>query len=112
MQQALLKMIESDTVTIYPDGARTRPHKELIQVDTTNILFILCGAFVGLEKIIKQRMSPGTIGFSGEQTRSINPDSDYNELILELTPEDMIKYGLIDDFVFSLPVVVQAPRRR
>ncbi len=110
VQQALLKMIESDTVTIYPDGARTRPHKELIQVDTTNILFILCGAFVGLEKIIKQRMSPGTIGFSGEQVRQINADSDYNELILELTPEDMIKYGLIPEFVGRLPVVVPFQR--
>ena len=73
-------------------------------------MFILCGAFVGLEKIIKQRMSPGTIGFSGEQTRSINPDSDYNELILELTPEDMIKYGLIPEFVGRLPVVVPFQR--
>ena len=56
-------MIESDKVTIYPDGARTRPHKELIQIDTTHVLFILCGAFVGIEKVIKQRTTPGSIGF-------------------------------------------------
>jgi ATP-dependent Clp protease ATP-binding subunit ClpX len=110
VQQALLKMIESDTVTIYPDGARTRPHKELIQIDTTNILFILCGAFVGLEKIIKQRMSPGTIGFGGDKARKVNPDVDYNKLILQLTPEDLIKYGLIPEFMGRLPVVVPFQR--
>jgi ATP-dependent Clp protease ATP-binding subunit ClpX len=110
VQQALLKMIESDTVTIYPDGARTRPHKELIQIDTTNILFILCGAFVGLEKIIMERRSPGTIGFGGEQMRKVNTDSAYNELILEMTPEDLIKYGLIPEFMGRLPVVVPFQR--
>jgi len=105
VQQALLKMIESDKVTIYPDGARTRPQKELIQIDTTHVLFILCGAFVGIDKVIARRKSPGTIGF-GSEVRSKPSRDDYNELIRELTPEDMIKYGLIPEFMGRLPVLV------
>ena len=105
VQQALLKMIESDTVTIYPDGARSRPHKELIQVDTTHILFILCGAFVGLEKIVQQRRLPGTIGFgSGEETQPKTVV--YNDLIHQVTPEDLIRFGLIPEFMGRLPVIV------
>ena len=105
VQQALLKMIESDKVTIYPDGARTRPQKELIQIDTTHVLFILCGAFVGLEKLIARRKSPGTIGF-GSEVRSKPSKDDYNELIHDVTPEDLIKYGLIPEFMGRLPVIV------
>lgn len=105
VQQALLKMIESDKVTIYPDGARTRPQKELIQIDTTHVLFVLCGAFVGLDKIIARRRSPGTIGF-GSDARKRPSESDYNDLIKQLTPEDMIKYGLIPEFMGRLPVLV------
>ncbi len=105
VQQALLKMIESGTVTIYPDGARTRPGKELIQIDTTHVLFILCGAFVGIERIIKQRKCPGTIGF-GADTRDRPQDAGYNELIHEVTPEDFIKFGLIPEFMGRLPVTV------
>jgi ATP-dependent Clp protease ATP-binding subunit ClpX len=105
VQQALLKVIESDKVTIYPEGGRTRPQKELIQVDTTNVLFILCGAFVGIEKLIQRRRSPGSIGF-GSGARQVNPDADYNALIKEVTPEDFIKYGLIPEFMGRLPVVV------
>jgi ATP-dependent Clp protease ATP-binding subunit ClpX len=105
VQQALLKIIESDKVTIYPDGARTRPHKELIQIDTTHVLFILCGAFVGLEKLIVQRMSPGTIGFGGDGKKRAK-EAEYNEVIHDLTPEDLVKYGLIPEFVGRLPVIV------
>lgn len=105
VQQALLKVIESDTVTIYPDGARTRPQKELIQIDTTNVLFILCGAFVGLEKIIQRRRAPGSIGFSSP-ARSRNIEAEYNTLIKDLTPEDFIRYGLIPEFMGRLPVLV------
>jgi len=112
VQQALLKMIESDVVTIYPDGARTRPHKELIQIDTTNILFILCGAFVGIEKVIKQRLSPGTIGFGGGAKKKLNADADYNELVLQISPEDFTKFGLIPEFMGRLPVVVPFQRLR
>ena len=109
VQQALLKMIESDKVTIYPDGARTRPHKELIQVDTTHVLFILCGAFVGIEKVIKQRTTPGSIGFGTEEGESESPrpqGNDYNDLIEHLTHEDFVKYGLIPEFMGRLPVAV------
>jgi len=105
VQQALLKVIESDKVTIYPEGGRTRPQKELIQVDTTNVLFILCGAFVGIEKAIQRRRSPGSIGF-GSGTRTTNTEADYNALIKEVTPEDFIKFGLIPEFMGRLPVVV------
>ncbi|MCB9541777.1 MAG: ATP-dependent Clp protease ATP-binding subunit ClpX [bacterium] len=105
VQQALLKMIESDKVTIYPDGARTRPQKELIQIDTTHVLFILCGAFVGIEKVIARRKSPGTIGF-GSEGRGRPGKDDYNELIHEVTPEDFIKFGLIPEFMGRLPVIV------
>jgi len=105
VQQALLKMIESDLVTIYPDGARTRPQKELIQIDTTHILFILCGAFVGIDKIIQRRQNPSVIGFgSGKQNKSKHID--YNELIHKLSPEDFIKYGLIPEFMGRVPIAV------
>jgi ATP-dependent Clp protease ATP-binding subunit ClpX len=103
VQQALLKMIESDSVTIYPDGARSRPHKELIQVDTTHVLFILCGAFVGLDKIVQQRRLPGTIGFGGDSTHP--KTALYNDLIHQVTPEDLIRFGLIPEFVGRMPVV-------
>ncbi len=105
VQQALLKIIESDKVTIYPDGARTRPQKELIQIDTTNVLFLLCGAFVGIEKLIQRRQSPGSIGF-GADSKSKSKDEDYNALIHDVTSEDFIKFGLIPEFMGRLPVIV------
>ncbi|MBU0553766.1 ATP-dependent Clp protease ATP-binding subunit ClpX [Myxococcota bacterium] len=106
VQQALLKMIESDMVTIYPDGARTRPQKELIQIDTTHVLFILCGAFMGIEKIIRRRQSPNVIGFGSGGKRSTARNDDYNDLIRDVTSEDFIKYGLIPEFMGRVPVVV------
>ncbi|MCB9745565.1 MAG: ATP-dependent Clp protease ATP-binding subunit ClpX [Alphaproteobacteria bacterium] len=105
VQQALLKVIESNKVTIYPDGARTRPQKELIQIDTTHVLFILCGAFVGIEKIIQKRKSPGSIGF-GALPRRKKKEDDYNALIGEVTAEDFMKYGLIPEFMGRVPVSV------
>ena len=84
-------MIESDKVTIYPDGARSRPHKELIQIDTTHVLFILCGAFVGLEKVIKQRTTPGSIGWFMNIDKETKVDvlegNKYNDLIEYVTHE-------------------------
>lgn len=110
VQQALLKMIESDKVTIYPDGARSRPHKELIQIDTTHVLFILCGAFVGIEKVIKQRTTPGSIGFAPIADKSskieIPTSNRYNDLIEHLTHQDFVKFGLIPEFMGRLPVAV------
>ena len=105
VQQALLKMIESSKVTIYPDGARTRPQKEIIQVDTTHILFVLCGAFVGMEKIIQRRLSSSSIGF-GADVHPKHNDSDYNKLVPLVTPEDFIKFGMIPEFMGRLPVLV------
>ncbi len=105
VQQALLKVIESNKVTIYPDGARTRPQKELIQIDTTHVLFILCGAFVGIEKLIQKRKSPGSIGF-GATPRRRRKEDDYNALIGEVTAEDFMKYGLIPEFMGRVPVTV------
>jgi ATP-dependent Clp protease ATP-binding subunit ClpX len=105
VQQALLKMIESSKVTIYPDGARSRPQKEIIQVDTTNILFILCGAFVGIEKIIQRRQAGKSIGF-GAEVQPRQSDADYNRLIPHVTSEDFIKFGLIPEFMGRLPVTV------
>ena len=106
VQQALLKLIESNEVNIQPDGGRF-PRGELTTVDTSNILFILCGAFVGLEKIIQQRMTPGTIGF-GQQRKAVAQQKDqaYNELIKEVHTEDLIRYGLIPEFIGRLPVLV------
>ncbi len=105
VQQALLKMIEGDRVSIYPDGSRTRPQKELIQVDTRNVLFILCGAFVGIEKLVQHRKAPNSIGF-GTKPRVKDAMVEYNDLIVDVTAEDLIKFGLIPEFVGRLPVVV------
>jgi ATP-dependent Clp protease ATP-binding subunit ClpX len=105
VQQALLKMIEADKVTIYPDGARTRPQKEIIQIDTTNILFIVCGAFVGIEKTIQRRLSRSAIGF-GAEVQAQSKEGDYNSLIHQVTTEDFIKYGMIPEFMGRLPVIV------
>lgn len=105
VQQALLKMIEGDKVTIYPDGARTRPQKEIIQIDTTHILFVLCGAFTGIEKVIRRRESSSSIGF-GADVQKVKSDEDYNALIPKATPEDFVKFGLIPEFMGRLPVVV------
>ena len=109
VQQALLKIIESNKVTIYPDGARTRPQKELIQIDTTNVLFLLCGAFVGIEKLIQRRRQPGSIGFGNEASGRTKID-DYNVLIHDATSEDFIKFGLIPEFMGRLPVIVSFER--
>lgn len=108
VQQALLKLIESTHVNIQPEGGHM-PRNEPIQVDTTHILFILCGAFVGLDKLIQQRMSPGSIGFGmqiSKESKSTTKELSYNDLISELQTEDLLKYGMIPEFMGRLPVVV------
>lgn len=108
VQQALLKLIESTHVNIQPEGGHM-PRNEPIQVDTTHILFILCGAFVGLDKLIQRRMSPGSIGFGAQgaqSTKSNGRELSYNDLICELQTEDLLKYGMIPEFMGRLPVVV------
>lgn len=102
VQQALLKIIEGTVASVPPQGGRKHPHQECLQINTANILFICGGAFVGLDKIIENRVSDTSLGFSG----NVKKDKNASVMISQIQPHDLIKFGLIPEFVGRLPIVV------
>ena len=104
VQQALLKILEGTEASVPPQGGRKHPNQEMIHIDTGNILFICGGAFDGMERVIEDRMTKSTIGFGADiKTKA---DKDKKNLLQEIEPEDLLKFGLIPEFIGRLPVVV------
>lgn len=104
VQQALLKIVESTIASVPPQGGRKHPHQEMLQINTTNILFICGGAFIGLDKIIEARLNDSTLGFSADVKTKV--DKEELNIIKQTQPQDLIKFGLIPEFIGRMPVFV------